>query len=104
MLVRVPTKMSVTLIPSAGMFTECVSEALKSRYIKKIIITTNCIKVIKYSQKFFLNKKIKILKRSNNLARDNTPMLPVIKNAIEKGLSFVIIFFNFKISGANGRL
>ena len=30
-----------------------ISEALKSKYIKKIIITTNCKKVIKYSQKFF---------------------------------------------------
>ena len=60
-----------------------ISEALKSKYIKKIIITTNCKKVIKYTQKFFLNKKIEILKRPNNLARDNTPMLPVIKNAIK---------------------
>lgn len=58
-----------------------IVEALKSKYLKKIIITTNCKKVINYSNKFIKNNKIKILKRPDYLAQDNTKMLPVIKHA-----------------------
>ncbi len=60
-----------------------IIEALKSKYIKKIIITTNCRKVISYAKKFKTNSKIQILIRPNHLAQDSTPMLPVIKNAIK---------------------
>jgi len=58
-----------------------IIEALKSKYIKEILISTNCPKVKNYCKKFFKNKKISLISRPNNISKDNTKMLPVINHA-----------------------
>ena len=58
-----------------------IVEALKSDYIKEILITTNCTKIKNYSKNFLKNKKINLISRPNYLSGDNTKMLPVIKHA-----------------------
>ncbi len=58
-----------------------IVEALKSDYIKEILITTNCSKIKNYSKNFLKNKKINLISRPDYLSGDNTKMLPVIKHA-----------------------
>ena len=58
-----------------------ISETLKSKYIKEILITTNCPIIKNYCNKFFKDKKINLISRPNYLSKDNTKMLPVIKHA-----------------------
>lgn len=58
-----------------------IIEALKSKNIKEILITTNCSKVKRYCKKFNKIKKISIISRPNFLAKDNTKMLPVVNHA-----------------------
>ena len=60
-----------------------ISEALKSKYLKKIIITTNCIRVINYLKKFKKFNKISLIKRPDHLAQDNTKMLSVVKHVVK---------------------
>ena len=58
-----------------------IAKALKSSYIKEILITTNCFKVKNYCKKNFKNKKINLIDRPSNLSRDDTKMLPVVNHA-----------------------
>ena len=58
-----------------------ISETLKSKYIKEILITTNCPIIKNYCNKFFKDKRINLISRPNYLSKDNTKMLPVIKHA-----------------------
>jgi len=53
--------------------------ALNCSVIDHVILSTDSIKILNLIKK---NKKLIRLKRRKNLAKNNTPMLPVIKNAI----------------------
>ena len=53
--------------------------ALNCSVIDHVILSTDSIKILDLIKK---NKKLIRLKRRKNLAKNNTPMLPVIKNAI----------------------
>jgi len=53
--------------------------ALNCSVIDHVILSTDSIKILDLIKK---NKKLIKLKRRKNLAKNNTPMLPVIKNAI----------------------
>ena len=56
-----------------------IGESIKS--IHKIILSSDSIKILNLVKE---NKKIFKIKRSKSLSRDNTPMLPVMKDAILK--------------------
>ena len=58
-----------------------IVEALKSKYVKEILITTNCSKVKKYCKKFSKIGRISLISRPNSLSKDNTKMLPVVNHA-----------------------
>ncbi len=53
--------------------------ALNCSFIDHVILSTDSIKILDLIKQ---NKKLIKLKREKNLAKNNTPMLPVIKNAI----------------------
>ena len=70
--------------------------ALKCKSIDKVILSSDSVKILNLTNK---NSKLIKLRRNNNLAKNNTPMLPVIRNAInffekteEKKISKIVIF------------
>lgn len=73
-----------------------INLAIKCKQIDNVILSTDSNKIYNLVRK---NKKLVKLKRSKNLSRNNTPMLPVIKNAINffekkesKKISKLVIF------------
>ncbi len=70
--------------------------ALNCTYVDSVILSSDSIKILNLLKK---NGKLIKLKRNKNLAKGNTPMLPVIKNAInfferkiKKKVSKLVIF------------
>jgi len=72
---------NMSLVNNKPMIYWSIIEALKSKYIKEILISTNCPKVKNYCKKFLKNNKINLISRPNNISKDNTKMLPVINHA-----------------------
>ena len=56
-----------------------VSLAINCKLIDKVILSSDSNKILNLAKK---NKKLIKLKRSKNLSKNSTPMLPVMKNAI----------------------
>ena len=57
-----------------------ISLGLKSKFIEKVILSTDSDKIIDISKKY--HKKIMVIKRKKKLSLDKTPMHPVLKDAI----------------------
>lgn len=55
------------------------SAALKSRLISKIVLSTNCKKVMRVKKKY---NSIELIKRPNNLSKDDSSIFDVIKHAL----------------------
>lgn len=70
-----------------------ISVGLKLKFIDKVILSTDSEKIIKISNKY--HKKIMIIKRKKSLSLDQTPMHPVLKDAVVKYESK----YNKKVSG-----
>jgi len=73
-----------------------INMAIKCPAIDSVILSTDSNKILNLIKK---NKKLIKLKRNKNLAKNNTPMLPVMKNAIvffekikKKKISKLVIF------------
>jgi CMP-N-acetylneuraminic acid synthetase len=57
-----------------------ISEAQKSKLITDIVLTSDNKEIIEVAKKF----KCNTLKRSKSISQDKTPMLPVIKDTLDK--------------------
>ena len=57
-----------------------VNLAINCSNIDDVVISSDCKKILGLVKE---NKKLLKLKRNKNLARSNTPMLPVIRNAVD---------------------
>ena len=73
-----------------------VNLAINCSNIDDVVISSDCKKILGLVKE---NKKLLKLKRNKNLARSNTPMLPVIRNAVDyfekvkkKKISKLVIF------------
>ena len=82
-------------IKNVSIVNLAIKIGLKIKSIDYIALSSDSLKILRQSRD---NKKIIKIKRSSNLAKDSTPMLPVMENAIrliekktKKKISFLII-------------
>ena len=72
---------NMSIVNSKPMIYWSITKALKSSYIKEILITTNCFKVKNYCKKNFKNKKINLIDRPVIYQEMIQKMLPVVNHA-----------------------
>lgn len=77
---RLPNKNKLDLCGKA-MICWTLQEALKSRYLNEIIVSTDDLDIITLCKTHY--PKIKTINRPKELARDDTPMYKVILHAIQ---------------------
>ncbi len=82
-------------INNQSIVKKAVQIGLKIKLVDQIILSSDSQKILNLVKN---NKKILKIKRKSNLARDNTPMLPVIQDAIKvfekkskKKVSYIIL-------------
>tara|TARA_B100001063_G_C16650072_1_gene495473 strand:- start:99 stop:824 length:726 start_codon:yes stop_codon:yes gene_type:complete len=79
---------NIKLLCNKPLINYTIEEALKSKYLDKIILSTDDKKIAQITNKFGITVPFM---RPKKLAKDNSPMLPVIKhllNKLEKDYSY----------------
>ena len=72
---------NTVLIKNKKLIEYTFDAGIKSKLLKKIIVSTNCKKVMNLKKKY---KNIKFLQRSEYLSRDNSSIFDVIKDTIQR--------------------
>ena len=81
-------KKNIKLLCNKPLINYTIEEALKSKYIDKVILSTDDEKIAQIGNEFGISVPFM---RPKKLAQDNSPMLPVIKhllNKLEKNYSY----------------
>ena len=73
----VPNK-NIRLLAGKPLIYYTIAEALKSAYIKRIIVSTDDRKIAAVARRY----GAEVIERPEELARDDTPMLPAIQHAV----------------------
>ncbi len=73
-------KKNIKLLNGRPLIYYTIKQAKRSRYIDRIIVTTEDPDIALIARKY----NIDIIKRSKKLAKDDTPMLPVLKEVVKK--------------------
>ncbi len=74
----VPRK-NVRLVAGKPLIAYSIEQALQSKYVTKVVVSTDDAEIKEVAQKY----GAEIVDRPAELAQDNTPMLPVLKHAVE---------------------
>ena len=72
-------KKNIKLLNDVPLVEHTIKSALTSN-LNKTILSTDCFETIKIAKKY----GIEVIKRKSSLAKDNTPTLPVIQDALKK--------------------
>jgi len=76
---RLPRK-AVTLLAGKPLLSHTIEEALKSKMLDKVVVTTEDAEVAAVTRKY---SGILIVDRPAKLAQDNTPMIAVVQHAVK---------------------
>ncbi len=90
---RVKNK-NIRLLNKKPLINYTIQEALKSKFIDEIVVTSDSEKILDIAKKF---KSIHLVKRSKKLSNDSAQSFPVIKDAIKKIQNTRKINFDFFI-------